>query len=114
MKIRKTAPASFAFLFFFLILVLYAVNNQAVIDLVYLLAAYTCGPLLGFFFFGIFTKYNVKDKFMPYVAIGSPIICFLLDTAGKEFLGFGFGFTILLVNGLLSFAGMYFLRVKNK
>lgn len=114
MKIRKTAHASFAFLFFLLILVLYAVNNQAVIDLVYLLAAYTYGPLLGFFFFGIFTKYNVKDKYMPYVAIGSPIICYLLDTAGKEFLGFGFGFTILLVNGLLSFAGMYFLRVKNK
>lgn len=112
-SIRQKAHAGFAILFFLLILVLYAVNNQTVIDLVYLLAAYTYGPLLGFFFFGILTKYKVRDKFMPYVAIGSPILCYILDVAGKELLGFGFGFTILLVNGLLSFAGMYIFRQKS-
>lgn len=112
-SIRQKAHAGFAILFFLLILVLYAVNNQTVIDLVYLLAAYTYGPLLGFFFFGILTKYKVRDKFMPYVAIGSPILCYILDVAGKELLGFGFGFTILLVNGLLSFVGMYIFRQKS-
>ncbi len=111
-KIRHTAHAGYAILFFLLILVLYAVNNQTVIDLVYLLASYTYGPLLGLFFFGIFTKYSVKDRFVPYVAIISPILCYLLDLAGKEFLGFGFGFTILIFNGLFTFAGMYLLRTK--
>ena len=109
-SIRQMAHASFAVLFFVIILILYAVNNQTVIDLVYLLASYTYGPLLGFFFFGILTKYQVKDKFMPYIAIGSPILCYFLDFAGKEFLGFGFGFTILIVNGLLTFIGMYLFR----
>jgi hypothetical protein len=75
-----------------------------------MLAAYTYGPLLGFFFFGIFTKYNVKDKFMPYVAIASPILCFILDYLGKELFGFGFGFTILIANGLFTFIGMYLFR----
>ena len=109
-RIRQMAHASFALLFFVIILILYAVNNQTVIDLVYLLASYTYGPLLGFFFFGILTKYQVKDKFMPYIAIGSPILCYLLDLAGKELLGFGFGFTILIMNGLFTFAGMYLFK----
>ncbi len=112
--IRQRAHAGFAILFFIIILVLNAVNNQTVIDLVYLLASYTYGPLLGFFFFGILTKYQVKDRFMPYVAIGSPLICYLADLAGKEFLGFGFGFTILIMNGLLTFMGMYLLRVRKQ
>ena len=79
-----------------------------------MLAGYTYGPLLGFFFFGLLTNYQVKDKFMPYVAIASPILCYILDYAGKEFLGFGFGFTILIVNGLLTFLGMYIFKEKEK
>ncbi len=109
-NIRQLAHAGFALLFFIIILVLYAVNNQTVIDLVYLLASYTYGPLLGFFFFGLLTKHNVKDRYMPYVALGSPLLCYILDFAGKEFLGFGFGFTILIMNGLITFAAMYLLR----
>jgi len=109
-RIRQMAHASFAVLFFIIILILNAVNNQTVIDLVYLVASYTYGPLLGFFFFGILTKHNVKDKYMPYVAIASPILCFIMDYVGKVYLGFGFGFTILIVNGLLTYIGMYLLR----
>jgi len=111
-RIRQMAHAGFAILFFIIIIILHIVNKQAVIDLVYLLASYTYGPLLGFFFFGLLTKYQVKDKFMPFVAIASPVLCYILDTAGKAYLGFGFGFTILIVNGLFTFAGMYLLRKK--
>lgn len=114
-KIRKWAHAGFAFLFFAAIVVLYWINNDTVIDLVYKLASYTYGPLLGFFFFGILTKRQVRDNLMPYVAVAAPVLCYLLDWAGREFLGFGFGFTILLVNGLLSFLGMLiFSRPANK
>jgi Na+/proline symporter len=105
-RIRKTAHAAFAFLFFLLIVALYFLNNDTVIDLVYKLASYTYGPLLGFFFFGILTKYKVRDTFMPYIAVASPILCYLLDWAGRHWLGFGFGFTILIMNGLFTLAGM--------
>ena len=108
--IRKTTHAAFALLFFFLIVILYFVNNDTVIDLVYKLASYTYGPLLGLFFFGILTKYKVRDKYIPYVAIASPILCYLLDVAGKSWFGFGFGFTILIMNGLFTFLGMWLFR----
>lgn len=109
-SIRKMAHASFAVLFFIIIVILYLVNNQTVIDLVYTLAAYTYGPLLGFFFFGLLTKYGVKDRLMPYVAIASPILCYLLDYFSKSVFGFGFGFSILIMNGLITFLLMFIFR----
>ena len=109
-RIRKTAHATFALLFFLLIIILYVVNKSTVIDLLYQLAAYTYGPLLGFFFFGILTKYKVKDKVMPFVAVGAPILCYLLDSAFDKMFHFTFGFALLIVNGLLTFVGMYLFR----
>ncbi|HOZ19360.1 MAG TPA: sodium:solute symporter [Bacteroidales bacterium] len=111
-KIRKLVHASFAVLFFLIILVLYVVNNQAIINLVYLLAAYTYGPLLGFFFFGILTKYRVRDKVTPFLALAAPILCYLTDLAFKTWFNFGLGFTVLIVNGLLVFVGMWIFREK--
>ncbi|HHV02932.1 MAG: sodium:solute symporter [Bacteroidales bacterium] len=111
-RIRKLIHAAFAVLFFLIILVLYVVNNQAIINLVYLLAAYTYGPLLGFFFFGIFTKYRVRDRIAPYIALVSPLLCYLTDLAFKTWFDFGLGFTILIVNGLLTFFGMWLFREK--
>ena len=112
-RIRKITHASFAVLFFLIILILYVVNNQAIINLVYLLAAYTYGPLLGFFFFGILTKYRVRDRVAPYIALLSPVLCYLTDLALKTWFDFGLGFTILIVNGLLTFFGMWLFREKS-
>ncbi len=109
-SIRYKAHTIFTIIFIVIIVLLYFLNNQAVIDLVYMIAAYTYGPLLGFFFFGLWTKHQVNDKAMPFVAIMSPILCFVLDWAGKKFFGFGFGFSLLIVNGLLTFLGMYLFR----
>jgi len=113
LSIRYRTHAIYALIFFLLILLFYAVNNKAVIDLVYQLAAYTYGPLLGFFFFGILTKRKVNDKWMPYIAVASPLFCLLLDWVGRTFLNFGFGFTLLIVNGLFTFVGMWISSNKN-
>jgi Na+/proline symporter len=110
LKIRYTTHAVYTFIFFLLILLFYVINNKAVIDLVYQLAAYTYGPLLGFFFFGILTKYQVRDRWMPFVAVASPLFCLLLDWVAKSIFHFGFGFTLLIFNGLFTFVAMWLLR----
>ena len=110
LSIRYRTHAMYSLIFFFLILILYALNNEAVINLVYKLASYTYGPLLGFFFFGIVTRYQVRDRWMPYVAVVSPVFCFGLDWFSNTFFHFGFGFTLLIVNGLFTFIGMWLLR----
>jgi Na+/pantothenate symporter len=109
-KIRYLVHFSFALLFLLLIIFYNTVKNDAVINLVYAVASYTYGPLLGFFFFGIVTKYQVRDRVMPFVAVLSPMLCFVLDWAFTRYLHFGFGFTLLIVNGLLTFAGMWLFR----
>ena len=93
-------------------MVLYVVSNDAVINLVYKLASYTYGPLLGLFFFGILTKRKLHDGAAPYIAIAAPLLCLLLNTAGKRWLGFDLGFSLLIVNGLLTFAGLWIFSKK--
>jgi Na+/proline symporter len=109
-KLRYLVHLSFAALFLLLIVFYNAVKNDAVINLVYAVAAYTYGPLLGFFFFGILTRYKVRDKAMPIVAILSPLLCYVLDELFTHYLHFGFGFTLLILNGLLTFVGMFLCR----
>ena len=111
-KARYTTHLLFALVFLLLIVFYNAVKNDAIINLVYTVASYTYGPLLGFFFFGILTKHQVRDKYMPAIAIASPVLCYLLDLACAHYLQFGFGFTLLVINGMLTFTGMYLFRQK--
>ena len=97
------------------IIIIDLLNNTSVIDAVYILASYSYGPILGLFAFGIFTKYKVKDKFIPYIAILAPVICFVLDRNSEIwFNGYKFSYEILILNALLTFTGLIFLIKKKK
>jgi Na+/proline symporter len=86
-------------------------NDKAIIDKLFTIAGYTYGPLLGFYSFGLFTKFKVRDRFVPYVAVASPLICYVLSIYSPVlFNGYKFGFELLILNGLLTFAGLYFIR----
>ena len=85
-------------------------NNTSVIDAVYILASYTYGPILGLFAFGIFVKKQVKDKYIPLVAILSPILCFILDRNSQTwFGGYSFSYELLILECSVSFIGLLFL-----
>lgn len=109
-SIRKLVHAAVGGMFVLIILLLYVLSNDAVINLVYKLASYTYGPLLGMFFFGLMTKCRVHDRAVPFVALAAPLLCLLINVACKSLWGFDLGFTLLIVNGLLSFAGMWLVR----
>ena len=94
------------------ILLFDAVNSRSLIDAIYTIVSYTYGPLLGLFAFGLFTKRAVRDAFVPYVCIAAPLLCYALDGAANQLLGYRFGYELLLVNGLLTFAGLFALRRK--
>jgi SSS family transporter len=90
-------------------------DNGSVITAVFTVAGYTYGPLLGMFAFGLFTKIPVKDRYVPYVAILSPIVCFFLSENSQSLLaGYTFGFELLIVNGLFTFVGLIFIRKKKE
>jgi len=96
------------------ILIFRAINDQAVIQKLFTIAGYTYGPLLGMYSFGLFTRYNVKDRFVPIVALLSPLICYLLSLFSEQILyGYKFGFELLIMNGALTFIGLLFLKRKS-
>ena len=105
-KTRKKVHVLFSFILLVVILLFDALNNESVINSLFTVAGYTYGPLLGMFSFGLFTKHKVKDKFVPFVAIASPVICYILS------LYIPFGFELLILNGFITFIGLLLLRVK--
>ena len=94
-------------LFVLFILLFRAVNSTSLIDAVYILASYTYGPLLGLFTFGLFTRLRPNDRLVPYICIASPLLCYALDTAAQHFWSYGFGYELLMLNGLLTFLGLW-------
>jgi hypothetical protein len=86
-----------------------------VINSVFILAGYTYGPLLGLFGFGLFTKHQVKDPWVPALAVLAPSLTFLITSNSQAWLwGYTFGFEALILNGGLMFAGLYLFRKKAK
>ena len=112
-RIRYMVHAGFALLLLFVIVVFRAINNMAVIDKLFTIAGYTYGPLLGLYAFGLFMPFNVKDRWVPVVVIASPVISFFLSRYSEVlFGGYKFGFELLIVNGIITFAGLFLLRKK--
>ena len=99
-KTRKYIHLLFSFILLGVILIFNAINDQSVINSLFTVAGYTYGPLLGMFAFGLFTKFNIKDRYVPLVAILSPLICYILN------LYIPFGFELLMLNGLITFLGL--------
>ena len=110
-RVRVVVHIMFSIILFFVILIFNEINDQSVINSIFKAAGYTYGPLLGLFFFGIFTKYNIEDKYSIIVCFISPFLSYLINIYSQEILfGYIFGFEILLLNGLITFMGLYLIR----
>lgn len=106
-RIRLRVHLLVSVLFAIIILVIKEVNNRSVIDAIYMIASYTYGPLLGLFAFGLFTKRLANDRFVPYLCIASPLVCFAADYLARRFLGYTFGYEMLMLNGAITFSGLW-------
>ena len=111
---RKLVHFCISVLFIGFILLFKAVNNKSVIDAIYTIASYTYGPLLGLFAFGLFTPMRPRDRFVPYIAIASPLLCYAIDRLVFTSTGYQFGYEMLMFNGFLTFMGLTCLSIKTK
>ena len=90
------------------------INNSNVVESLFDAAKYTHGPLLGFYFAGLFTKIQVKDKYIPIVAILAPVLSYIINYVSAEYLGYQFGFELIILNGLLTVIGMWIVSKKRE
>ena len=110
-RIRYMVHIGFATVLLLTIVLFRVINNDAVIRNVFRAATYTYGPLLGLYAFGFFTKWKVKDNWVWLVCIISPVVCYILnDFIPIWFEGYKLGFELLIINGFITFSGLWILR----
>jgi len=90
----------------------YIIADESVIAKLFVFAGYTYGPLLGLYAFGLFTKWNVRDKIVPAICVAAPILAYIISELTLTYLNFEFGFFILILNGLLTFLGLVSIRTQ--
>jgi SSS family transporter len=113
-KIRKRIHLAFSALLVLTIIAFKYLLHDNVISSLLQVSSYTYGPLLGLFSFGLFTKYQIKEKWVWLIAIASVALSFVLNSyATIWFNGYIFGYEILIINGLLTFTGLYLIRRKD-
>ncbi|MDX2002375.1 MAG: sodium:solute symporter [Chitinophagales bacterium] len=106
-QIRHRVHLGFTFVFFLLIVAFRYLFEESVVTLIFTIAGYTYGPLLGLYAFGILTKLKPNDRWVPIICILSPILCYFLNKYSKDlFYGYEFGLTIIIANGFLTFLGL--------
>ena len=105
-RLRRLVHVGFALLYLLVILAFRPFHTQSLIDTLFDVAGFTYGPLLGMYTFGLFTKLQVRDRWVPVVAVLSPVISYIVKVKIPVWTGYHFGFEILLFNGLLTFLGL--------
>ena len=96
----------------FLIIMLFSGSRGDVISLIFNVAGYTYGPLLGLFLFGMFSQVKIKDKWVPFICVASPVITYLLSLYLKNSFNFDFGFISIAVNALITILGLVLIKQK--
>lgn len=114
-KWRQRVHLGFAFLFLLLVMAFKWADSPSMIIVILKLASYTYGPLLGLFAFGLLTTRRLNDRWVPAIAIGAPILCGLIELNQAHLLGsYRLGLELLMINGILVFAGLYAISSKER
>jgi len=109
--IRKRIHVAMSIVLILVIIVFkYIIADETVISKLFTFAGYTYGPLLGLYAFGLFTRWKIKDNLVPFIAIASPFLAFLTSYVLETYAGILVGFTILLINGGITFLGLVLIR----
>jgi Na+/proline symporter len=109
---RRMLHIAVCILFAIIVILFGYTQNRSIIDTIYTIVGYAYGPLLGMFAFGLFTRYQVCDRLVPLVAIVSPIICYIINFISTNYFNYQWGYELLLLNGILTFIGLFCIRNK--
>ncbi len=113
-KLKKWSHLLFSLLLIVTILLFRAINNDSIVIAVFKVAGYTYGPILGLFVFGMYSKRKVRDVWVPVIGFIAPIVCYILSKYSETlFNGYQFGFELLILNGILTIAGLFIISVKH-
>lgn len=113
-RIRRRVHLGISAVFILIILLIEVIGSNSIINAIYKLASYTYGPLLGLYVAGLYTKVNPTDRYVPFVAIAAPVICFLIELTMLHFFAYRVGYELLLMNGMVTALGLWAISQNKK
>lgn len=111
-RIRNIVYFVTCLVFVAVITIFEGIKNQNLLDTIYTIVGYAYGPLLGLFTFGLFTKWQIRDRLLPFIAVMSPMLTYFIANRFNVWFDYKFGYELLLVNGALMFAMLMMIRSK--
>jgi Na+/proline symporter len=109
---RRMLHIAVCILFAIIVILFGYTQNRSIIDTIYTIVGYAYGPLLGMFAFGLFTRYQVRDRLVPIIAIISPLLCYATNTLTLHIWGYQWGYELLLLNGVITFIGLFIIKTR--
>jgi Na+/proline symporter len=107
-RLRYLVHIGFSVVMMLVILAVNEIKSQSLISTLLQVAGYTYGPLLGLYTFGLYTRRQVRDRFVPAICLVAPMLTYLISANSAEwFYGYQFGFEVLILNGFLTFVGLW-------
>lgn len=113
-RTRRITHVVISAVFVAIIMIIHAIGSDSIINAIYRIASYTYGPLLGLYIAGLYTKLKPMDKWVPYVAIAAPILCFVLELVMINVYNYKMGYEMLLINGAFTIIGLWIISMNNK
>ena len=110
-QLRQWVHAAMCLVFAAVIVLIYALGSNSLIDTIYTLVSYTYGPLLGLFAYGLFTRRAVNDRWVPAVCVASPLLCYAIDFWCSRHFDYHFGYELLMLNGLITILGLWLISL---
>ena len=112
-RTRRITHVVISAVFVVLIMIIHAIGSDSIINVIYTMASYTYGPLLGLYIAGLYTKLKPMDKLVPYIAIAAPILCYGLELLMMHVYNYKMGYEMLLINGGLTVLGLWIISLRN-
>ena len=113
-RTRRITHVVISVIFVAIIMIIHAIGSDSIINAIYRIASYTYGPLLGLYLAGLYTTVKPMDKFVPYVAIAAPILCYVLELVMINVYSYKMGYEMLLINGAITVIGLWLISMRNK
>ena len=113
-RVRRTVHVVMAVIMGLSIVAFDLFSDDSTINLIYKVVSFTYGPILGMFVFGMFTRWRIRGRYMPFIAVSSPLLSALLQYAAREFFDYHIGFELLVYNAIITMAGMMLVVRRNE
>lgn len=97
----------------FIIVMIFWNSKGAIINTIFKIAGYTYGPILGLYLTGLFSKINLKEKWVPFACVTAALSTYAFNEFFIQVFHFDLGFMNIFLNALLTILFLVIIKRKS-